>query len=99
MACHRTHMGWLSRLWHGRQPAGGVHISDPRYDGWEVVRTFEDLDSARAWQQHLEEAGIEAALTSDWPLDRFKRGDVMLQVPPEQWSDAEELLSGLTEIE
>jgi hypothetical protein len=72
-----------------------VHVSDPRFDGWEVVHDFEDSDTASAWRQHLAEAGIEAVLTSDWPLDEFGRGDIALRVPPERWSDAEEFLSGL----
>ena len=72
-----------------------LHVGDPRFDDWEVVRDFEEIDSARAWLQHLEEAGIEAVITSDWPLDRFGRGDIMLQVPPGSWSEAEELLSDL----
>ncbi len=70
-----------------------VHVGDPRFDDWEVVRDFEDLDSARAWHQNLVEQGIaEAALTADWPLDRFGRGDIALRVPPGTWSEAEELL-------
>jgi hypothetical protein len=69
-----------------------IHIGDPRFDSWEVVRDFEDLDSAQAWRQHLVDAGIECALTSDWPLDRFGRGDVALRVPPGRWSEAEETL-------
>jgi hypothetical protein len=72
-----------------------LHVGDPRFDDWEVVREFEDLDAARAWRQHLADAGIDAVITSDWPLDRHGRGDIMLQVPPGSWSDAEELLSGL----
>jgi hypothetical protein len=92
-------MGWLSRLVRGGQGEPDLHVGDPRFDGWEVLRSFDDLHSARAWRQHLQEAGIEAVLTADWPLDRFKRGDIMLQVPPEKWSEAEELLSGLTELE
>jgi len=75
--------------------AGEVLIGDPRFDDWEVVRQFEELNSARAWRQHLEDAGIEAVITSDWPLDAHGRGDIMLQVPPGGWSEAEELLSGL----
>lgn len=74
---------------------GELHVGDPRFDGWEPVREFEDLDAARAWRQHLQEAGIEAVVTADWPLDRFGRGDISLQVPPGSWSDAEELLSNL----
>ena len=72
-----------------------IHVGDPRFDEWEVVRDFEDLKGAAAWRQHLEEAEMEAALTSDWPLDRFGRGDIALRVPPGQWSEAEELLGGL----
>jgi hypothetical protein len=73
-----------------REPA--IHIGDPRFDSWDVVRDFEDLDSASAWRRHLEEAGVECVLTSDWPLDRFGQGDVALRVPPGRWSEAEELL-------
>lgn len=69
-----------------------LQIGDPRFDDWEVVRDFGELESARAWRQHLEEAGVEAVITSDWPLDRFGRGDISLQVPPGSWSEAEELL-------
>ena len=80
------------------RPASGkrdLHVGEPRFDDWEVVRDFEDVETARAWRQHLDEAGIEAVITSDWPLDRFGRGDIALRVPPGRWSDAEELLSGL----
>jgi hypothetical protein len=69
-----------------------IHIGDPRFDAWEVVRDFEDLESAQAWRQHLDEAGVECVLTSDWPLDRFGRGDVALRVPSGRWSEAEEVL-------
>jgi hypothetical protein len=76
-----------------RSRADELHVADPRFDDWEVVREFEDLDAARAWRQHLAEAGIDAAVTSDHALDRFGRGDIYLQVPPGRWSEAEELLS------
>jgi hypothetical protein len=79
-----------------REPA--VHVSDPRFDHWDVVRDFEDAETARAWRQHLAEAGIDAVLTSDWPLDRFGRGDIALRVPPGSWSDAEDYLSGLDDL-
>ena len=70
-----------------------LHVGDPRFDDWEVVRDFEDLDTARAWHQNLVERGLSGAvLTADWPLDRFGRGDIALRVPPEMWSEAEELL-------
>jgi hypothetical protein len=70
-------------------------VGDPRFDDWEVVHDFEDLTTARAWHRHLEEAGIEAVITSDWPLDRFARGDIALRVPEGRWSEADEFLSGL----
>ena len=77
----------------------GLKVGDPRFDDWEVVHDFEDLETARAWRQHLAEAGIEAVITSDWPLDRFNRGDIALRVQPGHWSDAEEFLSGLADDE
>jgi hypothetical protein len=70
-------------------------VGDPRFDEWDVVRDFEDLATARAFRQQVTEAGIDAVLTTDWPLDRFGRGDVALRVPPGDWSAAEELLSGM----
>jgi hypothetical protein len=70
-------------------------VGDPRFDDWEVVRDFEDLATARAFRQQLAEAGIDAVLTTDWPLDRFGQGDIALRVPQGSWSDAEELLSGI----
>ena len=72
-----------------------LHVGDPRFDDWEVVRDFGELETARAFRQQVSDAGIEAVITSDWPLDRFGRGDISLQVPPGSWSGAEELLSGM----
>jgi hypothetical protein len=69
-----------------------LHIGDPRFDDWKVVRDFEELEGARAWRQHLHEHGIESVITADWPLDEFGRGDIALRVRPGDWSDAEELL-------
>jgi hypothetical protein len=90
-------VGFLDRL---RRDVGEPHpdglaelqIGDPRFDDWEVVRDFEDLETARAFRQSLAEGGVDAALTSDWPLDEFGRGDIALRVPPDQWSEAEEVL-------
>jgi hypothetical protein len=82
----------------GRRPGPGatpVHVDDPRFDDWEVVRDFADVKTARAWHQVLEEARIEAVLTVDWPLDRFGRGDIALRVQPEDLGEAELLLSNL----
>lgn len=72
-----------------------LYVGDPRFDSWEIVRDFEDLKSAQSWRQHLEEVGIPAAIVSDYPLDRFDRGDISVVVPPDRWSDAEEFLSNL----
>ncbi len=93
-------MGFFSRL---RNPfssdrpdgIGELFVDDPRFDPWEVVREFEDLSTARAWCQRLQEAGIDAVVTADHAPDRFGRGDFYLQVTPERWSDAEAFLSGL----
>jgi hypothetical protein len=86
-------MRWPKRRRAEREP--DLHVGDPRFDAWEVVRDFEDLATAKAFRQQVAEAGIDAVLTSDWPLDRFGRGDIALRVPPGDWSDAEELLGGL----
>ncbi len=75
--------------------SGRIQIGDPRFDAWEVVHEFEDLQTGLAWRDALRERGLDAELTSDWELDRFNRGDINLQVPPEQWSEAEEIMSGL----
>ena len=86
------------RAFRDRPPGRGatpVHVDDPAFDSWEVVRDFGDLRTARAWHQALEEAGITGALTSDWPIDRFGRGDISLRVRGEDWSEAELLLSNL----
>src|SRR4051794_13446440 len=99
-SCRATEMpfrDWLPRRW---RPAPGpgqtpVFVDDPSFDSWEVVRDFADLRTARAWHQALIEAGIEAALTADWPLDRFGHGDIALRVPADRWSEAELHLSNL----
>ena len=92
-------MGLLDRL-RNRRPGPGVtpiHVGDPRFDGWDVVRDFADVATARSWHQAVTEAGIDAVLTADWPLDRFGRGDIALRVPHARWLEAEELLSGWEE--
>jgi hypothetical protein len=91
-------MTWLRRRARGRHAAPGqreLYVADPRFDEWEVVHDFGDVQTARAWRQHLEEAGMEAIITADWAPDRFGRGDISLRVPPGRWSEAEEFLSGL----
>ena len=72
-----------------------MHIGDPRFDSWDVVRDFEDVSTGLAFRRHVLDSGIDAVLTADWPLDRFGRGDIALRVPPGSWSDAEDLLSAL----
>jgi hypothetical protein len=86
--------GWLGRHLGGRHVdhEAELNVGDPRFDDWAVVRDFEDLASARAWGQQLTEAGFDAVLTADWPLDEFGRGDIALRVPQGDWVDADELL-------
>jgi hypothetical protein len=69
-----------------------LKIGDASYDDWDVVRDFDDLETARAWRQQLSESGVEAVITSDHPLDEWGRGDIALRVPPGRWSAANELL-------
>ena len=91
-------MSWLSRRSRKeKHPETELFVGDARFDDWEVVRDFEDLPTARAWRQHLVEAGIDAVMTADWPLDHFERGDIAVRVPPGSWSDAEEFLTELDE--
>ena len=69
-----------------------LHVGDARFDDWAVLRDFEDMPAALAWRQQLTEAGFDAALTADWRLDEFGRGDIALRVPQPQWVDADALL-------
>lgn len=85
--------------WPGRRSSrraerpGELHVADPRFDDWPVVHDFEELAGARAWRQHLADRGVDAVLTTDWPLDEFGRGDIALRVEPGRYSEADELLS------
>ncbi len=76
-----------------KEPA--VAIDDPRFAGWETVSRFEDRDSAVAWRDQLRELGIDASCVSDYPLDRFGRGDIYLVVPKPQWSRANEIIENI----
>jgi hypothetical protein len=69
-----------------------LQVGDASYDDWDVVRDFDDLETARAWRQQLTDAGVEAVITSDHPVNEFGRGDIALRVPPGRWSEANELL-------
>ena len=72
-----------------------VHVGDLRFDDWEVVADYEDLETARAFRDRLREFGFGAELTSDSELDEFRRGDIALRVPPEEYGDATVALDGL----
>jgi hypothetical protein len=72
-----------------------IHVADATYDDWAVVRDFEDLETALAFRDQLRDVGMKAVLTSDWELDRFRRGDIALRVESQDYGDAEVLLSGL----
>ncbi len=69
-----------------------LQVGEASYDDWEVVRDFGELETARAWRQQLTDQGMEAVITSDYPLDKWGRGDIALRVPPGRWSEAEEML-------
>ena len=49
-------------------------------------------ETGRAWRQTLTEAGFDAVLTSDWPVDEYGHGDISLRVPPGRGIEAEESL-------
>src|SRR4051812_42854565 len=82
-------------MFRRRSKAADVHVGDATYDEWAVVRDFEDLETALAFRDQLRDAGIKAVLTSDWELDRLRRGDIALRVEGADYGDAELLLSGL----
>jgi hypothetical protein len=83
------------RLFRRREPRPEVHIGDPRFDDWEVVADYEELETGLAFRDGLRELGLVAELTSDHPLDRFSRGDIALRVPADQYGDATVALDGL----
>ncbi len=86
----------LPRFLRGRgggEPA--VLVGDPRVDGWESMASFADQPTALAWRDQLRSMGVEACCVSDYPLDRFGRGDIHLVVPPGEWSRANEILDNL----
>ena len=83
----------LFRSRREREPA--TSIGDPRVADWETVATLEDEKTAVAWRDHLRSVGVDAACVADHPLDRFGRGDVYLVVPPDQWSQANEIVENL----
>jgi hypothetical protein len=88
----------LSRMW--TYAAGDSHpdgldelkVGDPAFDDWDVVEDFSELETARAFCQSLSDRGLEAVLTSDWPLDEYGRGDIALRVPPGRGPEAGEML-------
>jgi hypothetical protein len=91
----QSRLARIGRALGGEPHADGeaeLHVGDPRFDDWEVVRDFGELEAARAWRQYLREHGVDSVLTADWPLDEFGRGDIALRVPRGDWSEAERLL-------
>jgi hypothetical protein len=91
----RSRLGGIGRLLGGESHADGqaeLHVGDARFDDWEVVRDFAELEAARAWRQLLSEHDVQSALTADWPLDEFGRGDIALRVPKGRASEAVQIL-------
>ena len=70
-------------------------MGETRFEDWETVADFEDVETARAFAGRLADLGIESALTADWELDRFGRGEIYLRVPGESYGDATVALDGL----
>lgn len=83
------------RLFRGRDPNPELHVGDPRFDDWEVVADYEELETGLAFRDGLRELGLAAELTTDHPLDEFKRGDIALRVPADQYGDATVAVDGL----
>jgi hypothetical protein len=83
------------RLFRSRKPSPQVHLADPRFDDWEVVADYEELETALAFRDGLRELGLAAELTADYALDQFGRGDIALRVPADQYGDATVALDGL----
>ena len=82
-------------LFNRRPRASDLQVGDPRYDVWEVVGDYEDLETAKAFSGHLSGLGITCVLTADWELDRFGRGDIALRVPPDAYGEATVVMDGL----
>ena len=72
-----------------------MSIGDPRLQDWQTVSTFEQQDVALAWRDQLRQMGVDACLVADHPLDRLGYGDIYLVVPPEQWSQANEIVENI----
>ena len=88
-------MGLFRRRGGGLGAPGALHVADPRFDDWETVADFEDIQTASAFAGQLTDLGIDNALTADWELDRFGRGAIFLRVPGEHYGDATVALDGL----
>ncbi|MGI8945958.1 MAG: hypothetical protein ACR2GL_06955 [Thermoleophilaceae bacterium] len=83
-------MGLFSRK--AREPR--VHLDDPRFDGWVTVEQYEDVATAAAFADRLDELAIPNALTADHAPGRGGRGAVYLQVPGDRYDDAAVALAG-----
>jgi len=82
-------------LFRRRPRPTDLHVGDSQFDAWEPVGDYEDLKTAKAFAGHLSGLGITCALTADWPLDDFGRGDIALRVPPDAYGDATVVMDGL----
>jgi hypothetical protein len=78
-----------------RASEDAVSVRDPRFEDWQTVSTFEDQETAAAWRDQLRHMGLDASCVADEPPDRFGRGDIYLVVPPDQWSQANEIVENL----
>jgi hypothetical protein len=61
----RSRLTGIGRALGGEPHADGeaeLQVGDPRFDGWEVLRDFGELEAARAWRQYLSERGVDSVL-------------------------------------
>jgi hypothetical protein len=77
------------------KPRSEIHVGSLEYDAWAVVEDYEDLETALAFRDRLRDLGMRAELTTDHPLDRYRRGDIALRVPEDSYGDATVALDGL----
>jgi hypothetical protein len=55
-----------------------VSIGNPRFEGWEIVSTFEDQTTALAWRDQLRGMGLDAKCVADRPLDAKRAAGLSL---------------------
>ena len=60
--------GRLPVTWPRSVAQEPINVGDASYDDWEVVRDFDDLETARAWRQQLTDAGHDVSERTVWRI-------------------------------